>query len=186
MTRRPTVRRALVWGAVGLLSVGSLAACGDDSKSDDTSDSVAPEDVKVPMDQVLAGLPEIVEHGNAAAGAANSGDFATAAKEYDELHEAWEAIEGTIKDTDLDTYEAMETAQGLIKDGADHKNAERVQQGADDQADAANAFIAAHSSTSQTTAAGADGGAAGSTTSTLGGAGDNYATDQGDGANSNG
>lgn len=176
MIRRPSLRRALAMSSIGLLALGGLAACGDDSKSDDTSDSIAPEDVKVPMDQVLNGLPEIVQHGNAAAAAANSGDFTTAGTEYDELHEGWEAIEGTIKDTDIDTYEAMETAQGLIKDGADHKNAERVQQGADDQADAAGAFAAAHSEQSPTTVA--DGGSS-TTSTTLGGAGDAYATDEG-------
>jgi hypothetical protein len=176
MIRRPSVRRAVALSTIGLLALGGLAACGDDAKSDDTSDRIAPEDVKVPMDQVLNGLPEIVEHGNRAAAAGNSGDFATASREYDELHEGWEAIEGTIKDSDLDTYEAMETAQGLIKDGADHKNAERVQQGADDQSEAAQAFIAAHSQQSPTTVA--DGGS-GSTTTTLGGAGDSYATDEG-------
>ena len=37
----------------------------------------------------------------------------------------WEEIEGTIKDTDRDLYERIETAQGLIKDGAENENAER-------------------------------------------------------------
>ena len=50
-----------------------------------------------------------------------------------------------MKDTDDDTYEAIETAQGLIKDGAENENAERVRQGADDQAEAIDAFIAANS-----------------------------------------
>jgi hypothetical protein len=183
MTRRPSVRRAFAMSAIGLLALGSLAACGDDSTADDTSDSIAPEDVKVPLDQVLDDLPEIVEHGNKAAAAANSGDFATAATEYHELHEGWEAIEGTIKDLDADAYVDFETAQGLIKDGADHKNAERVQQGADDQSDAASAFLAAHSAASQTTAAG---GESSTTSTTLGGAGDSYATDEGATSTSNG
>ena len=147
MSRRPSARRATALAAVALLSLGGLAACGDDDDtgSDDAADEVTPEDVKVPMSEVLAGLPGIVEHGNAAASAGATGDYTTALAEYEELHEAWEGVEGTIKDTDPDTYERMETAQGLIKDGAENDNAERIQQGADDQSAAAGEFIAANS-----------------------------------------
>jgi hypothetical protein len=179
MTRRPTLRRALALGAVALVGLGALAACGDDddTRSDDAADEMAPEDIKVSMAEVLAGLPEIVEQGDAAAAAAASGDYTSAKQHYEELHEVWEGIEGTIKDTDLEAYEAIETAQGLIKDGATHSNAERVQQGADDQRAAVDAFVAAHSDgaaatdemTSTTEA----------TTTTEGGAADVNATDAG-------
>lgn len=97
------------------------------------------------MSEVLAGLPVMVEHGRSAASAAATGDYTMALSEYDELHEIWEEIEGTIKATDRDIYERIETAQGLIKDGAEHDNAERIQQGADDQATAADEFAAANS-----------------------------------------
>jgi hypothetical protein len=154
---RPSARRALALTAVALLGVGSLAACGDDSgrSDDDASDEVAPEDVKVSMAEVLAGLPAILEHADAAASAGASGDYTTAEHEYEELHEVWEGIEGTIKDTDLDAYEAIETAQGLIKDGATHDNAERIQQGADDQRAAVEAFTTAHAADATTTTAAA-------------------------------
>jgi hypothetical protein len=147
MSRRPSTRRAAAFAAVALLSVTGLAACGDDDDkgSDDTSDEVTPEDVKVPMSEVLAGLPTMVAHGTAAASAAATGDYTTALDEYEELHEVWEGIEGTIKDTDADVYERIETAQGLIKDGAENDNAERIQQGAEDQAAAAAEFTAANS-----------------------------------------
>jgi hypothetical protein len=148
----PSARRALALSAVALIGVTSLAACGDDSgKADSSSDEVAPEDVKVSMGEVLAGLPEVVEHGDQAASAAATGDYTKALSEFEELHEVWEGIEGTIKDTDLDAYEAMETAQGLINDGAQHDNAERIQQGADDQRAAADAFAAAHAADADTT-----------------------------------
>lgn len=143
MSRRPSAR-ALAAAAAALLLVVGLAACGDDSSSDDASDSVTPEDVQVPMSEVVAGLPGMVDLGNAAASAGATGDYTTALAKYDDLHEVWEGIEGTIKSTDQDVYERIETAQGLIKDGAENDNAERIQQGADDQSDAADEFIAAH------------------------------------------
>jgi hypothetical protein len=128
------------------LGLGALAACGgDDSSADEsTSTTGSPEDVKAPMEEVLAGLPTISAAGTAAATAAEAGDFDAALSSYDELHEVWEEVEGTIKDTDEDTYEAIETAQGLIKDGAENENAERVSQGATDQAAAIDDFIAAN------------------------------------------
>ncbi len=139
--------RSLALAAVFALGLGSLGACGDDDdagtvEGDDTEQ--APEDVKVPMAEVLAGLPGLVEHGNEAASLANLADYQGALDEYEELHELWEGIEGTIKDTDRDIYERIETAQGLIKDGAENDNAERVQQGADDQAAAVADFQAAN------------------------------------------
>jgi hypothetical protein len=153
----PTARRALALSAVALIGLGSLAACGDDSddKADDTAEEMAPEDIKVSMAEVLAGLPQVVEHGDAAASAAATGDYTKALSEYEELHEIWEGIEGTVKDTDRDAYEAMETAQGLIKDGAQNDNAERIQQGADDQREAVDAFVAAHGSAATSTSASA-------------------------------
>jgi ABC-type glycerol-3-phosphate transport system substrate-binding protein len=146
--RRRTAGLALVL-AVG---VGGLVACGDDDEptsSDDTTTTTvgegSPEDVKVPLEAVVAGLPGIKQAGDAAATAAGSGDFDAALDLYDDLHEAWEGVEGTLKDTDEDTYEAIETAQGLIKDGAENENAERVAEGAAAQAEAIDAFIAANS-----------------------------------------
>lgn len=132
------------------LGGGLLAACGDDegtSSTDSTTTTAAssPEDHKAPMDEVLTGLREISEEGTVARQAAEEGDFEAALVAYEELHEVWEEVEGTVKDTDLDAYEAIETAQGLIKDGAENDNAERVAQGAEAQASAIDAFIAANS-----------------------------------------
>ena len=142
----PTRRRAAL-GLALALGVGSLAACGDDDDADaaTTTEAGAPEDVKASMEEVLAGLPTISAAGTAAAAAADDGDFDAALEAFDGLHEVWEEVEGTIKDTDEDTYEAIETAQGLIKDGAENEDAARVNQGATDQAAAIDAFIAANS-----------------------------------------
>jgi hypothetical protein len=141
-------RRTTALLAVLVLGLGALAACGDDSTSSgDTTTTAAgtPEDHEAPIEEVLAGLPTIKEAGSAAATAAADGDFDAALAKYEEMHEVWEEVEGTIKATDLDAYEAIETAQGLIKDGAESENAERVSQGADDQAAAIDAFISANS-----------------------------------------
>lgn len=146
MSFHPTARRALTLVAVAAIGVGSLSACGDDDKdSASTTTQPSPEEVKAPMADVLAGLPTMVAHGNDAASAGATGDYTTALAEYEELHEIWEGIEGTIKDSDVDIYERIETAQGLIKDGAENDNSERIQQGADDQAAAADEFASANS-----------------------------------------
>ena len=122
-----------------------VAACGDDDSPEAApSEQTTPEDVKAPMSEVLAKLPTMVSEGNEAKSAAAEGDFDTAATKYEELHEIWEEIEGTVKDTDADIYEQIETAQGLIKDGAENKNSERVATGADDQAAAVQQFVDAN------------------------------------------
>ena len=143
---RPTLRRLVALTGVVALGLGALGACGDDDDagSDDGAASSTTGYELVPMSEVLAGLPTLVEHGTKAASLGNTGDFTGALAEYEELHELWEEIEGTVKDTDRDLYERFETAQGLIKDGAENDDAERIQQGADDQAAAAAEFSAAN------------------------------------------
>lgn len=145
----PTWRVATL-GLTLTLGLGTLAACGDDGDTSSESTTTttgagSPEEHKASMEEVLAGLPTIKEAGAAAATAAAADDFETALAAYEEMHEVWEEVEGTIKDTDPDTYEAIERAQGLIKDGAENDNAERVSQGAEDQATVIDAFIEANS-----------------------------------------
>jgi hypothetical protein len=137
------IRRASALAtAVVLLGLG-VAACGsDDDSSDSTSTTVSPEDVKAPMEEVLAGLPAVVTAAEEAATAAADDDFDAASAAYDEAHETWESVEGTIKDTDPDAYEAIETGLGLIADGAENEDAERVAQGAEDLGTAVESFIA--------------------------------------------
>lgn len=144
MNPTATPRRAVAIASVALLGMLG-AACGDDT--DDGSGAtttLSPEDIKVPLADVVAGLPALESGGAAAATAAAAGDFQAAIDAYDALHERWEGIEGTLKDTDPDAYEAIETAQGLMRDGAENENAERVADGAADQAAAIQAFIAAN------------------------------------------
>jgi hypothetical protein len=136
-TRFVAIVACIIAGAV------FVTACGDDDSPSESS-VTTPEDVKAPMSEVLAKLPGMVDLGNAAKSAAAGGDFTKAAEDYEELHEIWEAVEGTVKDTDPDIYEQIETAQGLIKDGAENENATRVSTGAADQADAVQKFVDAN------------------------------------------
>ena len=141
-SRRDGFRFVAVLSCLVVAAV-SFVACSDDSSGDSASGET-PEDVKAPMSEVLAKLPTMVDGGDAAKAAAADGDFDKAAKEFDELHEVWEEVEGTVKSTDPDIYERIETAQGLIKDGAETKKAARVATGAADQAAAVQDFIAAN------------------------------------------
>ena len=126
-----------------LATVMFVAACDDGSSGKEKSEQTTPEDVKAPMSEVLTKLPTMVTEGNEAKTAAAEADFATATSKYEELHEIWEEVEGTVKAEDADIYERIETAQGLIKDGAENENASRVATGAADQATAVQQFIEA-------------------------------------------
>lgn len=143
MSPTATPRRAVAIASVALLGMLG-AACGDDADDGAGATTLSPEDIKVPLADVVAGLPALESGGADAATAAAAGDFQAAIDAYDALHELWEGIEGTLKDTDPDAYEAIETAQGLMRDGAENENAERVADGAADQAAAIQAFIAAN------------------------------------------
>jgi len=134
--------RLLVLGACLLAGSALVVGCGSDSPS--TSEATTPEDVRAPLAEVLARLPTMVAMGNDAKSAAAAGDYDKASTEYDELHEVWEAIEGTVKATDASIYEQIETAQGLIKDGVETEKAARVATGAADQAAAVQQFIDAN------------------------------------------
>jgi hypothetical protein len=131
---------------VGALALGatSLVSCSDDEPATASTSSTSPEAVKAPMAEVVVKLPRMLAGGEAAAAAAKAGQFDTASKEFEKLHEVWEEVEGTVKDTDRDLYEEIETAQGLIRDGAESKNAARVKQGAADQVAAVKRFLAAN------------------------------------------
>jgi outer membrane murein-binding lipoprotein Lpp len=145
-TSTPRRTPRLLVAAVVLVS-GLLAACGsdDDDATGATDTTTASGYVEIPIEEVLAGLPAIVAAGEAADEAAQAGDFDAVLAEYEELHEVWEEVEGTIKATDRDHYEAIETAQSLIKDGGENEDADRVATGVADQAAAIDSFIAGNS-----------------------------------------
>ena len=142
-----TPRRFAGLALVGVLGAASLlAACGDDDDStSDTTAATTPEDVQAPMDEVLTGLDEILGYAEEADAAAAEGDFDAVLSKYEELHEVWEEVEGTVKSTDRDIYESIETAQSLIKDGGENEDADRVSTGVADQEAAISSFVEANS-----------------------------------------
>jgi hypothetical protein len=146
VTSSPLRRRFAGPTVVGLLGVASLlAACGDDDDTgSDPTQATSPEDVKAPMGEVLTGLDGMQGLADEAGAAAAEGDFDTVLSKFAELHEVWEDVEGTVKDTDPDLYEAIETAQGLIKDGGENEDADRVVTGVSDQETAVSSFAEAN------------------------------------------
>jgi hypothetical protein len=145
-----------------LVALGAVAACGGDNSGASTttapgvsggsavssataSSALRPEDVIAPLAEVRAKLPALVSLGNAAKGQAASGDFEAAGDTLENLENLWFEVEGTVGDLDRNIYEAAETAQGLMRDGVDTEKADRVAQGADDQARVIQQFLDAHS-----------------------------------------
>lgn len=138
-------RRPRLWLALALvLGVAPLlASCGDDDSAASTTTSTTTESgyEEIPMADVLVALPAMVAAGEAADEAAAAGRFDEVLAEYDVMHEVWEEVEGTIKATDRDLYEQIETAQSLVTDGGETGNEQRVATGVSDQATAVDTFV---------------------------------------------
>lgn len=137
-------RRTATVGAAAALVLGALlGACGSDAETgaDTTTTTAGSGYEEIPMAQVLTQIPTMLAAGESAQAAAEADDFDQVLADYEELHEVWEAVEGTIKATDRDLYEAIETAQSLIKDGGENEDADRVDKGARDQASALDRFV---------------------------------------------
>jgi hypothetical protein len=133
-------RRAAVALVAGLGLSGLLAACGDsDGGSSSATTTTAYE--QVPMAEALTGLSEMLEAATNANAAAAAADFPSVLEHFEHLHGVWEEVEGTVKATDPDLYEAIETAQSLIKDGGENEDATRVATGVLGQAEAVATFI---------------------------------------------
>lgn len=135
-------RFVVVVAAAALLT----GACGgkDDTggtKGPATTTAPRPEDVIAPLTEVKLKLPALITLGNQAAAQAQAGDWETAGDTYDSLINVWFEVEGAVGDQDRDIYERAETAQGLISDGVDVKNVDRVATGAADQAAALQQFL---------------------------------------------
>jgi len=138
-------RRAITAPALaGLLLAAALGAgCGDDDggDADAPTTEITSSYEEIPMAEVLTRLPALLAAGDAAGAAAEQGDFDAVLAEYDELHDVWVVVEGTIKATDRELYSGIETAQSLIKDGGENEDADRVAAGVRDQADLVGIFV---------------------------------------------
>jgi len=110
--------RTAVAGLAVVAFVG-LTACSDDDKSSSTTAAaVAPEDIKVDPAVVIAGmtkLPTTIAAAIAAIGTDNVDASVSA------IEEEWASFEGTVKETDVDLYLAIEDQldplQEQIKNG---------------------------------------------------------------------
>ncbi len=140
--RRPLA--VLVAGAA--LSV-FVSACGDDSGSStadstESSSGTSPEDVIAPDSAVTAGLNQSITDMNALAdGVANGTATAT---QFEEVHEGWESIEGTVKKNDAEGYLALEDALASMQKAITDKDAAAAKQAASDFESAANVYLAEH------------------------------------------
>ena len=146
-------RRLAVLLVALLAALATLTACSSDgspssgaetSAQGSSKGTAAPEHTQVPVSEVHAKAPQLIQLGKDAKDAAAAGKWDEAAGMPHEIEEVWEQVEGTIKALDPEVYEQIETAQGLIGDGIEAKKADRVAQGSQDQATAVQKFLTEH------------------------------------------
>ncbi len=89
-------------GSASVSGTGSVTAAGGIA-------SASP--AETPAQQLDEAVPEV----DKAIGAAESGDMATARKEYDEFHEKWETFEDGVKAKSKEAYTAIEEAIDGVK-----------------------------------------------------------------------
>ncbi len=148
-THLPSLRSRLVaLATLALLAAAALAASACSSSSSEGSKkpppSESPEDVKVPLAQVITEMPKMVGHGNDAAAAAASGDFAEAQRDAAAMSQVWHRIEGTVRDRNSDIYVSLEDAQDAIERGVNARKASQVASAAKEQARLVQSFLAAN------------------------------------------
>jgi hypothetical protein len=104
----------------GLALVGlvGLASCGDDDKSSATASTaaggtIAPEDIKVDPAVVTAGLTKLPATIASAIAAIGTPD---AEAKLDAIEQQWATFEGTVRDSDPDTYLAIEDQLDPLQD----------------------------------------------------------------------
>jgi hypothetical protein len=98
---------------VAALTLAGLTACGDDDSSASTDTTIpqaaasgSPEDKISPDDEVAKGLKKVVTE---AEEIGSGTDAARAAAAYEEAHETWEEVEGTVREKEPDIYAEIET-----------------------------------------------------------------------------
>jgi hypothetical protein len=134
------MQRVLAVVAVVGLPMVLLACSSDDSVSGDSSDATVAEDRRASAEAVAAGLESIDADTQAAADAVAAGSDEVDALQ-DEIHEAWEAVEGTVQQNDPDAYITFEDQFALLGTAAEEGDAEAAHAAADTVSDAAAAYI---------------------------------------------
>ena len=141
--------KRLTASLLALLALASLAAaCGDDDDSSASTDHItevtAPEDVKAPADEVAAGLTEMDELAKRVVAAVEADDTDKATELYDETHETWEEVEGTIKDNDEDAYLAFEDALASLQTAARDGDLDKARAASSDISTAVSSYLEAY------------------------------------------
>ncbi len=90
---------------------GTVSVSGTGNSATQASASASASPAGPPAQQLDNALPEV----DKAITAAESGDMATARKEYDEFHEKWGTFEDSVKAKSPEAYNAIEEAIDGVK-----------------------------------------------------------------------
>jgi hypothetical protein len=90
---------------------GTVSVSGTGNSATQASSSASAGPAETPAQQLDKAVPEV----DKAIGAAESGDMATARKEYDEFHEKWGTFEDGVKAKSQEAYTAIEEAIDGVK-----------------------------------------------------------------------
>ncbi len=144
----PWRRLVAVVVACAALSV-LVSACGDDSGSSSSATTAAsadetgaPEDVIAPDAEVTAGLNQAITDMHALADGVANGTATDA--QFEEVHQGWEAIEGTIKQNNPEAYLGLEDALAAMQKAIKDKDATAAKSAASDFEADATAYLAEH------------------------------------------
>jgi hypothetical protein len=126
-----------------------VSACGDDSGSGssgadptESSGGTSPEDVIAPDSAVTAGLNQSITDLHALADGVANGTATDA--QFEEVHEGWESIEGTVKQNNPEAYLGLEDALAAMQKAIGDKDAAAAKQAASDFEADATAYLAEH------------------------------------------
>ena len=149
MTALSPWRRLLAVLVAGATISVFVSACGDDSGSgsgsaDPTEGSggTSPEDVIAPDSAVTAGLNQSITDMHALADGVANGTATDA--QFEEVHEGWESIEGTVKKNNPEAYLGLEDALAAMQKAISDKDAAAAKQAASDFEADATAYLAEH------------------------------------------
>ena len=149
MTALSPWRRLLAVLVAGAALSVFVSACGDDSGSGsgsadptESSGGTSPEDVIAPDSAVTKGLNQSITDMHALADGVANGTATDA--QFEEVHEGWESIEGTVKKNNPEAYLGLEDALAAMQKAISDKDAAAAKQAASDFEADATAYLAEH------------------------------------------
>ena len=147
MTAPSPWRRLLAVLVAGVALSVFVSACGDDSGSsadsaESSSGGTSPEDVIVPDSAVTAGLNQSIADMKALA--AGVADGTATDTQFEQVHEGWASIEGTVKQNNPEAYLGLEDTLAAMQKAISEKDAAAAKQAASDFEADATAYLAEH------------------------------------------